>query len=119
MSTSITHINIEWSRDEQLTAGKIYERGLPLGIPGILIDGNDVEAVYQATCHAAERARNGGGSTLIEARTWRWSGHNLGEEAFSGNYRSASEDEYWRNKDPIPRFAKVLVDKQFATLADL
>lgn len=99
----------EWTRHDHLTAGKIHERGEPLGVPGVEVDGNDVRAVHAAMVEAVDRARRGEGPTLIEARTYRWSGHNLGEEAFAGPYRPTAEQEHWRSLDPIPRFAEVLV----------
>lgn len=109
----------EWTRHDQLTAGRIHERGLPLGVPGVEVDGNDVRAVHAAMSAAADRARRGEGPTLIEARTYRWSGHNLGEEAFAGAYRPTEEQEYWRERDPIPAFARVLTTEGSATSAEL
>lgn len=109
----------EWTRHDQLTAGRIHERGLPLGVPGVEVDGNDVRAVHAAMAEAVDRARRGEGPTLIEARTYRWSGHNLGEEAYSGVYRPDEEQEHWRSRDPIPAFAAVLEAEGGATRAEL
>lgn len=109
----------EWTRHDQLTAGRIHERGIPLGVPGVEVDGNDVRAVHEAMTEAVGRARRGDGPTIIEARTYRWSGHNLGEEAFAGNYRPSEEQAHWRDRDPIPAFARVLLEEGSATQADL
>lgn len=98
----------EWTATEKLTAGKIADRGNPMGIPGIQVDGNDVEAVYRATCDAVARARAGEGPSVIEAKTYRWHGHNEGEEAFAGDYRPAEEQEHWRSIEPVGRYASVL-----------
>jgi TPP-dependent pyruvate/acetoin dehydrogenase alpha subunit len=98
----------EWTPTEKLTAGKIAERGQPMGIPGVQVDGNDVEAVYLAASEAVARARAGEGATLIEAMTYRWHGHNEGEEAFAGEYRPAEEQEEWRAAEPITRYAQAL-----------
>jgi len=99
----------EWTRVDQLTAGSIHERGHALGVPGVSVDGNDVLAMREAVATAVERARHGEGPTIIEAQTYRWSGHNLGEEAFAGNYRPKDEQEHWRAQDPIVRYREHLV----------
>jgi len=101
----------EWTPTEKLTAGKIHERGTPFGIPGIAVDGNDVLAVRAAADQAVARARAGEGPTLIEAVTYRWHGHNEGEETFAGNYRPQEEQDHWRGQEPIARFRDHLVSK--------
>ncbi|WP_353987373.1 thiamine pyrophosphate-dependent dehydrogenase E1 component subunit alpha [Ruicaihuangia caeni] len=100
----------EWTPTEELTAGLIADRGKPMGIPGVQIDGNDVEAVRAAAEEAIDRARRGEGPTVIEARTYRWHGHNEGEEAFAGDYRPAEEQQSWRDRDPISTYVERLVD---------
>lgn len=98
----------EWTPTEKLTAGMIAQRGEPMGIPGVQVDGNDVEAVYRATATAVARARAGDGPSVIEAQTYRWHGHNEGEEAFAGQYRPNEEQEHWRGIEPISRYASLL-----------
>lgn len=95
----------EWSRSEDVTAGVIAERGAALGVPGERVDGNDVLGVHHAMTHAVARARAGDGPSIIETLTYRWHGHNEGEEAFAGSYRPREEQEQWRAKDPIGRFS--------------
>ena len=68
------------------------------GFPGITVDGNDVIAVYRVASEAVNRARNGGGPTLIECKTYRWYGHS---EIDPAKYREPQEVEYWKAKDPI------------------
>ncbi len=68
------------------------------GFPGITVDGNDVVAVYRVVTEAINRARNGGGPTLIECKTYRWYGHS---EIDPAKYRAPQEVEYWKSKDPI------------------
>jgi TPP-dependent pyruvate/acetoin dehydrogenase alpha subunit len=68
------------------------------GFPGITVDGNDVVAVYRVATEAINRARNGGGPTLIECKTYRWYGHS---EIDPAKYRDPREVEYWKSKDPI------------------
>lgn len=108
----------EWSRTETVTAGKISDRGNAMGIPGLEVDGNDVESVRAATEIAVTRARAGGGPSLIEAKTYRWHGHNEGEEAFAGNYRSQEEQDEWRLREPIVPFGKRLIEAGFLDQAE-
>jgi acetoin:2,6-dichlorophenolindophenol oxidoreductase subunit alpha len=79
-------------------AGEIHRRGEPYGIPGLKVDGNDVDAVADAVGDAVARARGGGGPTLIEALTYRWFGHYAGDRAA---YRDDAEVTEWRGKDPL------------------
>ncbi len=99
----------EWTATEKLTAGRIADRGTPFGIPGEQVDGNDVVAVRRATEQAVIRARAGEGPSLIEARTYRFHGHNEGEEAFAGAYRPEEEQQHWRDRDPIQAYVKRLI----------
>lgn len=99
----------EWTPTVKLTAGRIADRGRAMNIPGIQVDGNDVLAVRQATEVAVARARAGDGPSLIEAMTYRWHGHNEGEEAFAGDYRPQDEQDSWRQRDPIAAFSAHLV----------
>jgi TPP-dependent pyruvate/acetoin dehydrogenase alpha subunit len=85
----------------------LSKRAEAYGFPGISVDGNDVVEVNRVTREAVERARSGGGPTLIECKTYRWYGHS---EIDPANYRPPGELEAWKAKDPIPRFEKVLQD---------
>jgi pyruvate dehydrogenase E1 component alpha subunit len=100
----------EWTATEKLTAGRIADRAHAFGIPGEQVDGNDVVAVWDAVTRAAARGRAGEGPTLIEARTYRWHGHNEGEEVFSGQYRPAEEIARWKELDPIVRHRARLLE---------
>jgi TPP-dependent pyruvate/acetoin dehydrogenase alpha subunit len=109
----------EWTPTEQLTAGKIADRGAAMGVPGEQIDGNDVLAVREAAMRAVARARAGEGPTLIECITYRHHGHNQGEEAFTGDYREAEEIARWRANDPLERFMERLAAAGTATEQDI
>lgn len=85
---------------------QISQRANAYGFPGITIDGNDVIAVYEATCSAVEHVRSGEGPVLIEGVTYRWKGHSKSD---AERYRSRSEVDEWKLKDPIPRFEKFLI----------
>jgi TPP-dependent pyruvate/acetoin dehydrogenase alpha subunit len=109
----------EWMRTEDITAGQINQRAASMDIANSQIDGNDVIAVRKAVRVAVERARSGDGPSLIEMKTYRWFGHNEGEEAFSGKYRPADEIAHWKGLDPIPRYAKHLIDAGVLTEQDV
>jgi acetoin:2,6-dichlorophenolindophenol oxidoreductase subunit alpha len=79
-------------------AGEIWRRGEAYGIPGLRVDGNDVDAVAGAAEEAIARARAGDGPTLIEAVTYRWFGHYAGDKAA---YRDEDEVQRWRATDPL------------------
>ncbi len=76
----------------------IAERAAAYGMPGISVDGNDCEAVYEASKAAVARARAGAGPTLLECLTYRWHGHMEGEDV---GYRSAEEIAEWKERCPI------------------
>ncbi len=94
----------EYSAAADVCAGKLHERGVGHGIPGVEIDGQDVLAVNAVAVEAVDRARAGGGPTLIEAKTYRYHGHNYGEEIIIGSYKYRSDEEidHWRtHRDPL------------------
>ncbi len=93
---------------ERQTAGEIWRRAEGYGFAGVRVDGNDAVAVHAATGEAAERARRGGGPTLIEAMTYRIGAHSTADDAT--RYRSAAEVEPWLARDPVSRLRARLVD---------
>ncbi len=95
---------------------QVASRAEGYGIPGAVVDGIDVFAVYAATRAAVERAREGGGPTLLEAKCYRWRGHNLGDAEHL--YRPREEVEKARRDDPLDRFRSAISDRiSFPTLA--
>jgi 2-oxoisovalerate dehydrogenase E1 component len=95
--------------DEEI-AGSVSARAAGYGMPGLAIDGNDVLAVYGAMSTAVERARSGGGPTLVEAKTYRYNPHTSDDD--DKLYRSASEVEWWRRRDPISVLHQYLVESR-------
>jgi len=85
----------------------VADRAAAYGIPGIVVDGNDVIAVYEAARKAVDRARSGEGSTLLECKTYRHKGHSRFDPA---TYRPKEEIEEWLKKDPIRRFRAKLLE---------
>jgi TPP-dependent pyruvate/acetoin dehydrogenase alpha subunit len=78
------------------------------GIPGLIVNGNDVVEVYRYASEAAARARAGEGPTLLECKTYRWEGHVVGEQAFLGTsaYREQAEIDEWKTRCPLVRFKR-------------
>ncbi len=80
------------------------------------MDGNDLIAVQRAGSEAVERARGGGGPTLVECKTYRFRGHYEGDPQV---YRTKEEVESWRKRDPITRLKNTLLEKRMITVEDL
>ena len=93
---------------EHMKAKKISQRSAAYDIPGVTVDGNDVVAVYEAAGEAIANARKGNGPTLLECMTWRHHGHFVGDPA---PYKNQDDQKYWLANDPIPRFAKRLLEE--------
>jgi len=92
----------------QIAGGSVAARAAGYGLPGVLVDGNDVLEVYEATAAAVARAREGGGATVIEAATYRLGPHATSDDP--SRYRSAGEEAAWRERDPLAVAAARLDD---------
>ena len=91
---------------------KVSERAIGYGIPGVLVDGFNPFEVYKAVKEAAERARNGEGPTLIEAKYYRYVGHFVADDE---SYRDLRTNDLWKEEfDPVARMAKYLVESGVA-----
>ena len=97
---------------KSMAVADIADRAAAYDIPGVVVDGNDVMAVYEAVEEAVKRARRGEGPSLIECKTYRWRGHFEGDACV---YREDCEVEAWVKKDPIPRFEKKLIAEGILT----
>lgn len=96
----------------QTAVRNMAERAAAFGIPGYIVDGNDVVACYEVTKQAVDYARSGRGTVLIEAKTYRRKGH---AEHDDQRYVPEGEVEYWeKHNDPIDRFEKFLLDQKVA-----
>ncbi|MGI8666873.1 MAG: pyruvate dehydrogenase (acetyl-transferring) E1 component subunit alpha [Jatrophihabitans sp.] len=93
---------------KQTRAKHLADKGIGYGMPGVLIDGNDAAMVHTAMTEAIERARRGGGPTLIEALTYRIEAHTNADDA--SRYREDAEVTEWLARDPIERLEKYLRD---------
>jgi pyruvate dehydrogenase E1 component alpha subunit len=85
-------------------------------MPGVVVDGQDLDAVGAAVTTAVERARAGKGPTLLEMKTYRYSGHSRSDPA---TYRRAGELEQWLGRDPIVLFAERLTAEGTMAKGDL
>jgi pyruvate dehydrogenase E1 component alpha subunit len=94
----------------------ISARGAGYGIPGVTVDGNDVNSIDEAFLKAKKRALDGKGPTLIECKTYRWRGHWTGDPE---PYRSREDVEKWKKQCPIERFKKYIIENKIATEKEL
>ena len=85
----------------------IADRAKSYNMPGVIVDGNDVLAVYEETNKAVERARSGRGPTLVECKTYRHRGHWEGDPEV---YRTKEEVKEWKKRDPLKKFKKYLLE---------
>jgi acetoin:2,6-dichlorophenolindophenol oxidoreductase subunit alpha len=104
---------------ETTSVQNIADRAHGYGIPGVVLDGNDALAVYDAVQQALQRARSGLGPTFIETKTYRLSGHTSMDRFHMGGYRSKEEVEEWEKKDPIVRLRRRILELNLATEPDL
>jgi pyruvate dehydrogenase E1 component alpha subunit len=100
---------ISYPRSKQSRSKTLAQKSLAYGIPAIQVDGNDLLAVYAAAKEAVDRARAGGGPSMIECVTYRLSVHTTADDP--KRYRSDQDVEMWEKRDPIPRFQQYLKDK--------
>ncbi len=100
---------ISLPREKQTASRTLAQKALAYGFEGIQVDGNDVLAVYSATNAALEKARSGGGPTLIECFTYRLGAHTTSDDP--SRYRKRDEEEEWRKKDPVKRL-RIYLEKK-------
>ena len=98
----------------------IADRAASYAIPGVLVDGQDVIAMYEAVSEAVTRARAGQGPSLIEGRTYRYEDHSLGlGRIVRDSYRDDAEVEEWKRRDPIDIHKKRLLEQNIATQEEI
>lgn len=102
---------------ESLCIPDVAMRAPGYGLPGEVVDGNDVMAVHAAAVKAVERARRGDGPSLIECKTFRYEGHCM--VLHDHRFRPPGEEESWRGRDAIACFEKKLLDGRQATAEKL
>ena len=95
--------------ESQMAVTNVADRAAAYGVYGVVVDGNDVLAVYDVMAEAAQRAYSGEGATLVEAKTYRPVPHSSDDDDRS--YRSREEVAEWKKKDPIMRFQNYLMQE--------
>ena len=101
---------------DSVAVENISDRAAAYDMPGVLVDGQDVLAMYEATVQAVERGRAGLGPTLVEARTYRFEDHSEGlARIIREPYRSEEEVDRWRLRDPIVLHSRWLTEQGIAT----
>ncbi|WP_274631162.1 thiamine pyrophosphate-dependent dehydrogenase E1 component subunit alpha [Arvimicrobium flavum] len=102
--------------DQTVAQPDIALRAAGYGMPGEVVDGNDVFAVREAAARAIARARSGEGPTLLELKTYRWGGHFEGDPR---KYRTREEEDEWKARCPVARVRKILIDERGIEAAQL
>jgi len=106
----------EFTEGSTVTAGAYTGRGSVFDIPSEVVDGMDVLAVREAAEAALERARRGEGPTFLVCETYRFTGHHVSDKQ---EYKKSEEMKEWEARDPIPNFARLLIEKGIADEAAL
>ena len=101
-------------RDKTMAITDIVDRAAGYGMPGVIVDGMDAIAVHEAALEAVERARAGGGPSLIEAKTYRFYNHH-GVQNLGLKYRSDDEVARWKERDPIFTLEDRMIENKVAT----
>ena len=102
--------------EKQTASETIAIKAKAYGFEGVRVDGNDILAVYRTTKEAVDKARKGGGPTLIEAVTYRMGPHSSSDDP--KKYRTEQELEEWQKRDPIIRFRRYLEKKRIWSETD-
>lgn len=98
--------------ERQMAVENVADRAEAYGMPGEIVDGNDILAVWDAVRRAVELARSGQGPTLIECKTFRMTGHSAHDDA---GYVPPELFEFWEERDPINKFERFLADRGLIT----
>ena len=105
---------------ETVSTENVSDRATAYNMPGVLVDGQDVMAMHEATVHAVQRARAGEGPTLLEAKTYRYEDHSEGlNRILREPYRTEEEIEFWRQRDPIDIHSKWLLENDVASQKEI
>ena len=105
---------------ETVSTENVSDRATAYNMPGVLVDGQDVMAMHEATVHAVQRARAGEGPTLLEAKTYRYEDHSEGlNRILREPYRTVEEIEFWRQRDPIDLHSKWLLENDVANQEEI
>lgn len=104
------------SSARSMSVKRVSDRAAAYGMPGVTVDGNSVQEVFDAVSTAVDRARAGEGPTLVEAVTYRYKGHSKSDQNL---YRTRDEIDEWRAKDPLVRFETEVLDAGSMAQSDI
>lgn len=107
------HYAISVPQEREIPVPEVATKAAGYGMAGITVDGNDLIATYEVVNVAMQRAREGGGPTLVECKTYRLKPHSNADD--DSKYRSPQEVEEWRKKDPILRLQQYLYEQELMT----
>jgi pyruvate dehydrogenase E1 component alpha subunit len=110
------HYGMSMASDQAFAIENISTRAAAYGFPGVTVDGNDLQEVYEMVTIAVDRARRGRGPTLVENVTYRWKGHSKSDKNL---YRTREEIAAWVERDPITRFEEAVRDAGSLTDAEI
>ena len=102
--------------DKMISVERVSERAMAYNMPGKVVDGNDVEAVYEAVKEASAYIKAGNGPYLLEVMTYRFKGHSKSDRRL---YRTSDEEQQWLLRDPILLFEQKMVERGFATQEEI
>jgi pyruvate dehydrogenase E1 component alpha subunit len=97
----------------------LADRAHGYGIPGVVVDGMDVVAVYEVAKEAVARARRGEGPTLLECKTYRWQGHHVGDPANYRSRKNPNEKAEWMKRDPVVILKEKIIKDEIASEAEI
>src|SRR5205823_5993327 len=104
----------EYTAYQETTSGQVTGRPAAFGIPAEQVDGQDVQAVFEVASRLVDQVRRGGGPQFLEAKTYRYRGHHVGD-VDRRYYRSREEEEEWaRDRDPLRKLADRLIIEEIA-----
>jgi len=110
------HYGMSMAADQAFAIENISARGSAYGFPGVTVDGNNLQEVYEMVSVAVDRARAGRGPTLVENVTYRWKGHSKSDKNL---YRTREEIAAWQERDPIARFEAEVREAGTLTAAEI
>ena len=102
--------------DKMISVDQVARRADAYNMPGKIIDGNDIEAFYEAVKEACDYIRSGNGPYLLEVMTYRFKGHSKSDRRL---YRTSDEEQQWLLRDPIILFEQKMIDRGFATREEI
>lgn len=95
---------------------ELYKKGESFNIPGVQVDGMDIDALYDTAMQASEYARQGNGPIIVEVKTYRYRGHSMSDPA---KYRSKEEVDGYKDRDPLTVVREIILAKKYARESDL